>query len=768
MFLTYKASDAVDRLRRTVTADAPIYDFPGRRRHPAHDLEGAGAGGHRGRGRLRGDSRACTLPTGTTARRAPRAQRSCGGGGAPEADFFIAVAFPDNQMHILPYNRIVKDLAGQTPRSSSRRCAAGCRRCARAPPTPAGKGEVSMFLDGAWYAIDLSKATPADGSRASGLDVALLQQHVLEPLLQIGDVRTDKRIDFVGGARGTAALEAAVKAGRAAVAFSMHPVTIDDLMSISDEGGIMPPKSTWFEPKLRDGLVDAHDMKVLIADKFEKSGVDGLKAAGCDVVYEPDLKDDALAQAIASSGADVLVVRGTKVTAPMLDAGRLSLIVRAGAGYNTIDVGRRRTRGIYVSNCPGKNAIAVAELAFGLILALDRRIPDNVAELRAGTWNKKEYSKAQGLYGRTLALLGVGSIGQEMIRRAAGFGMNVVIWSRRFDGRAAPMSDVEARELGVEAALRTIVDRAGADARRRRGARRRRQRARRAERRNEAAGQRGAAGADEAGRDADQHGARRGGRLCGAGGGGEGARPEGRARRLRQRAGGRDGAVQRQLTALPGVYGTHHIGASTDQAQEAIAAETVRIVRSYKETGRVPNVVNLARRTPATHMLVVRHRDRPGVLAHVFNHLRQANLNVQETENIVFEGAEAAVARINLDGAPPRGPLPDDQVRERRRPGLAACDAVKGPLWRRRPNASTTFPRGRRCCRSKCSRRRSAICCRCRASACRSSRSAIARSRSTTSSRAAKPTCGRWQASPTTTRSSSCRAAPACSSRWCR
>jgi D-3-phosphoglycerate dehydrogenase len=107
------------------------------------------------------------------------------------------------------------------------------------------------------------------------------------------------------------------------------------------------------------------------------------------------------------------------------------------------------------------------------------------------------------------------------------------------------------------------------------------------------------------------------------------------------------------LAGLPGVYGTHHIGASTDQAQEAIAAETVRIVRSYKETGRVPNVVNLARRTPATHMLVVRHRDRPGVLAHVFSHLRQANLNVQETENIVFEGAEAAVARINLDGAPP-------------------------------------------------------------------------------------------------------------------
>jgi D-3-phosphoglycerate dehydrogenase len=107
-----------------------------------------------------------------------------------------------------------------------------------------------------------------------------------------------------------------------------------------------------------------------------------------------------------------------------------------------------------------------------------------------------------------------------------------------------------------------------------------------------------------------------------------------------------------ELVKLPGVYGTHHVGASTDQAQEAIAAETVRIVRTYKETGHVPNVVNLATRTPATHMLVVRHRDRPGVLAHVFTHLRRDNLNVQETENVVFEGAEAAVARINLDGQP--------------------------------------------------------------------------------------------------------------------
>ena len=115
---------------------------------------------------------------------------------------------------------------------------------------------------------------------------------------------------------------------------------------------------------------------------------------------------------------------------------------------------------------------------------------------------------------------------------------------------------------------------------------------------------------------------------------------------------GATGAFSDPIVALPNVYGTHHIGASTDQAQEAIAAETVRIIASYKDTGKVPNVVNLAKKTPATHMLVVRHRDRPGVLAHVFEHLRSGNINVQETENVIFEGAQAAVARINLDGAP--------------------------------------------------------------------------------------------------------------------
>jgi D-3-phosphoglycerate dehydrogenase / 2-oxoglutarate reductase len=394
-------------------------------------------------------------------------------------------------------------------------------------------------------------------------------------------------------------------------------------------------------------------MKVLVADKFEKSGLDGLKAAGCEVVYEPDLKEDSLTETIAASGADVLVVRSTQVTGPMLDAGHLSLIVRAGAGYNTIDVAGASSRGIYVSNCPGKNAIAVAELAFGLILSLDRRIPDNVAELRAGSWNKKEYSKAQGLYGRTLGLLGVGSIGREMIRRAAGFGMDVVTWSRRFDGERRPIRDVEARELGIEIAMRAIrIDLAPSPAD--------------VASRADVLSVHVALAPETRGLvNAALLAKLRPGSFFINTARGEVVDYTALAAAVKERKlrvgldvyanepAGAAAPFQDELACLPGVYGTHHIGASTDQAQEAIAAETVRIIRSYKDTGDVPNVVNLARRTPATHMLVVRHRDRPGVLAHVFSHLRQANLNVQETENIVFEGAEAAVARINLDGEPP-------------------------------------------------------------------------------------------------------------------
>jgi D-3-phosphoglycerate dehydrogenase len=381
-------------------------------------------------------------------------------------------------------------------------------------------------------------------------------------------------------------------------------------------------------------------LKVLVADKFEQSGLDGLKAAGCDVVYQPDLKDEALATAIRDGNADVLVVRGTNVTAPMLETGSLALVVRAGAGYNTIDVAAASRRGIYVSNCPGKNAIAVAELACALMLALDRRIADNVSDLRAGKWNKKEYSKARGMYGRTLGLLGYGNIGQETAKRAHAFGMPIVVWSRRFatgkervEDAPVPMtlaktpqdvaaaSDVLSVHLALTPETKNFVNASILDRLKP-----------------------GSYFINTARGEVVDYAALE------------------RAVKERHIKVALDvfavepkdatGDFKDSIVNLPNVYGTHHIGASTDQAQEAIASETVRIVRTYKDTGKVPNVVNLAKQTPATHMLVVRHRDRPGVLAHVFDCLRTGNINVQETENVIFDGAQAAVARINLDGAP--------------------------------------------------------------------------------------------------------------------
>ncbi len=184
-------------------------------------------------------------------------------------------------------------------------------------------------------------------------------------------------------------------------------------------------------------------MRVLIADKFEQSGRSGLVAIGCEVIFQPDVKDDSLLEAIRRERPDVLIVRGTKVTEPMLNSGPIALIVRAGAGYNTIDVAAASRRGIYVSNCPGQNSIAVAELAFGLILALDRRIPDNVAQLREGRWNKGEFSKARGIYGSTLGLIGVGKIGQAMIPRAKAFGMRVIGWSRSLTDKSAALLGID-------------------------------------------------------------------------------------------------------------------------------------------------------------------------------------------------------------------------------------------------------------------------------------------------------------------------------------
>lgn len=375
-------------------------------------------------------------------------------------------------------------------------------------------------------------------------------------------------------------------------------------------------------------------MRVLIADKFEQSGIEGLTAAGCEVIFEPTLSDQALVEAVAAKAPHVLIVRATKVPEAALAAGPLELVVRAGAGYNTIDVAAASRLGIYVSNCPGKNSVAVAELAFGLICALDRRIPDNVADLRAGTWNKAEYGKARGLYGRTLGLIGLGGIGREMIPRAKGFGMPVIAWSRSLTAE-------KAAELGIAMAASPEEVAAAADVVSVHVALN--------------TGTRGLLGASF-------FEAMKAGAFFVNTSRGEVVDEPALVAAIREKGlrAGLDvfanepstgsGEFLTELAGLPGVYGTHHIGASTDQAQEAIAAEAVRIVKVFAETGLVPNVVNLATKTAATSSIVVRHLDRPGILAHALDVISRAGINVQEMENVVFDGAEAAIARINVEG----------------------------------------------------------------------------------------------------------------------
>lgn len=332
-------------------------------------------------------------------------------------------------------------------------------------------------------------------------------------------------------------------------------------------------------------------MKVLIADKFEPSGIDGLKALGFDVMNEPDLTEQTLPDAMAAKQPVVLVVRSTKVSEQAM-VPSLKLIVRAGAGVNTIDVKAATARKIQVANCPGKNSIAVAELAFGLLLALDRRIPDNVADLRAGKWNKKEYSKARGLYGATLGLLGTGAIARELMTRAAAFGMPMVVWSRRFDGQDRPMSAGEAKSLGLEDAARLVpIKLAPSPA--------------------EVAARSDVLSIHVALAPETKHlvnaavlSRLKTGSFVINTARGEVVDHAALAAAIRERKlrvaldvfaaepASAAADFSDPIVKEPGVYGTHHIGASTDQAQEAIAAETVRIVKVWNETGRAPNAVN--------------------------------------------------------------------------------------------------------------------------------------------------------------------------------
>jgi D-3-phosphoglycerate dehydrogenase / 2-oxoglutarate reductase len=378
-------------------------------------------------------------------------------------------------------------------------------------------------------------------------------------------------------------------------------------------------------------------MKVLIADKFEKVGVDGLKDLGCVVTSEPDVKADALPALIRQIDPHILIVRSKKVNADALRAGTaLTLVIRAGAGIDTIDVAAASELGVFVSNCPGKNSIAVAELVLGLLLACDRRIPDQVADLRQGKWNKGNYSKARGLYGRTLGIVGLGQIGREIAQRARAFGMQVIAWSRSLTNDEAERLGISYAQTPLEVARHSDAVTINVAAN--------------AETKNLvnaeflAAMKPGAylintsrgSVVDEA---ALQQAVRDKGIRAGLD-------------VFQNEPAGSSGEFSCPVAQNEGVYGTHHVGASTDQAQVAIAHEVIRVVQSFQSSGEVPNAVNRLARSSATHVLTIRHRNRPGVLAHVFGVLADASINVEEVENIIYHGAQATLARIHLDGQP--------------------------------------------------------------------------------------------------------------------
>lgn len=376
-------------------------------------------------------------------------------------------------------------------------------------------------------------------------------------------------------------------------------------------------------------------MTVLVADNIASVGIKSLRDAGYEVIDRPGLSGDALVETLDSETPDVLIVRSTRVTAEALEASpALALIVRAGAGYDTIDVEGAAARGIFVANCPGKNSVAVAELTLGLIVSLDRQIPDNVADARAGQWNKRTYAQAEGLKGRTLGIIGLGNIGSEVLARAQAFEMDVIAWSRSLTPERAEAIGVGHRSsaeavaadasivtlhVASTAATENLADRDFFEALP-----------------EEAlfVNTTRAAVVDEAALEwaMDEKDVRAAIDVM------EGEPSSKRAE------------FDHPLADHPNLYMTHHIGASTQQALDATATEAARVVRTFDEKGDVPNCVNLAEQTEASYQLTVRHEDKVGVLAGILDELRRANWNIQEMSNRIFEGGQAAVASIRFAG----------------------------------------------------------------------------------------------------------------------
>ncbi len=377
-------------------------------------------------------------------------------------------------------------------------------------------------------------------------------------------------------------------------------------------------------------------MKLLIADAFPERFLSDFLDLGLDVDYRADVSADDLA--VAAEQASILVVRSKRVSRAVIERAKgLELVIRAGAGVDTIDVAAASERGIYVANCPGKNSIAVAELAMGLILAIDRRIVEQTRDLDRGKWNKKEYSKALGVKGRTLGLAGFGAIGKAVAQRAIGFDMSVIAWSEDLTAAAAAGAHV-----GMAHSLWDLAERSDIVS----------------VHLPQTSETRGLFG------DAFFARMKPGAVFVNTSRGGlHDTAAVVRAMREKNIRVGLDvyesepssgvADFDHELCKLPGFVGTHHVGASTEQAQNAIAAEAVHICAEFVRTGRVPHVVNIERHSPAKAQLIVRHYDKVGVLAAVLNLIREYGLNVEEMSNTIFAGAKAAIATILLADAPP-------------------------------------------------------------------------------------------------------------------
>lgn len=368
-------------------------------------------------------------------------------------------------------------------------------------------------------------------------------------------------------------------------------------------------------------------VKVLIADKFPEKYVEELKSFELDVEYNPKLGEKDLPE--AAKDQDILIVRSTKVNADTINtANKLNLIIRAGAGVNNIDIPAANKRGVYVANCPGKNSVAVAELTIGLMIALDRRIPDNVIDFKNSKWNKADYSKAQGLKGKTLGIIGVGNIGREVAHRAIAMGMNVYGKDiSRIEGvqikdfsemdQLLPLCDVISVHLPatpettklfnkkmfgymkpntflINTSRPEVIDE---DAM------------------LEAIKEKNIRVALDVFND----------------------EPEGKT-----------GEVKSKLQDNPNIYVTHHIGASTNQAQNAVAEETVNIIKRYLHSGIIEHWVNRAKLTDIKYQLVIKHYDKAGVLASILQIISKGNINIEEIENLIFEGGVAACCTMKL------------------------------------------------------------------------------------------------------------------------